>query len=70
MQTGWNENKAILRGTVAAAPAPSHENHGVWYDAFPLTVQRLEDGEYQEQTVTITLGPKSDLNETEAAQES
>ncbi len=35
-----------------------------------LTVQRLEDGEYQEQTVTITLGPKSDLNETEAAQES
>lgn len=40
MQTG-NENRAVLRGTVAAAPAASHENHGVLYDTFPLSVRRL-----------------------------
>lgn len=41
MQTGWNENRALLRGTAAAAPVFSHENHGVRYDAFPLAVYRL-----------------------------
>ena len=44
MQTEY-ENRALLRGEVAAEPAPSHENHGVWYDAFPLTVQRLSGAE-------------------------
>ncbi|MCI8476995.1 MAG: single-stranded DNA-binding protein [Oscillospiraceae bacterium] len=41
MQTSWNENRAILRGTVAASPAASHENHGITYDTFPLSVCRL-----------------------------
>ena len=41
MQTGWSKNRAVLRGTVAAAPATSHENHGVTYDTFPLSVCRL-----------------------------
>ena len=41
MQTSWNENHAALRGTVDAPPAFSHENHGVAYDLFPLSVQRL-----------------------------
>ena len=41
METGWNENRAVLRGVVAAPPVPSHENHGVRYDLFPLTVRRL-----------------------------
>ena len=41
MQTGRNENRAVLRGVVAMAPASSHENHDVWYDAFPLVVRRL-----------------------------
>ena len=41
MQTGWNENRALLRGTAAADPAWSHENHGVEYDVFPLDVLRL-----------------------------
>ena len=29
MQTGWNENRALLRGTAAAEPVLSHETHGV-----------------------------------------
>ena len=41
MQTGWNENRAQLRGEVAAQPVFSHENHGVTYDIFPLSVRRL-----------------------------
>lgn len=41
MQTGWNENRAVLRGEVAATPVFSHENHGVTYDTFPLCVRRL-----------------------------
>lgn len=41
MQTGWNENRAVLRGTVSAAPEISHENHGTTYWTFPLTVARL-----------------------------
>ena len=45
MQTGWNENQAVLRGTVAAAPVPSHENHGVPYYIFPLCVLRLSGWE-------------------------
>ena len=45
MQTGWNENRALLRGTVAAAPVWSHETHGVGYDTFPLTVLRLSGSE-------------------------
>ena len=40
MQTGWNENRALLRGTAAGSPVFSHENHGVAYDLFPLSVQR------------------------------
>ncbi|NCB63184.1 MAG: single-stranded DNA-binding protein, partial [Clostridia bacterium] len=45
MQTSWNENKAVLRGVVAAAPVFSHENHGVPYDTFPLSVLRLSGAE-------------------------
>ncbi len=45
MQTGWNENRAVLRGVVAAAPAVSHENHGVTYETFPLAVRRLSGSE-------------------------
>lgn len=45
MQTGWNENRAVLRGVVAAAPVLSHENHGEAYDTFPLTVLRLSGSE-------------------------
>ena len=41
MQTGWNENRALLRGTAAADPVWSHETHGVVYETFPLNVQRL-----------------------------
>ena len=41
MHTDWNENRALLRGTAAAAPAWSHETHGVVYALFPLTVLRL-----------------------------
>ena len=41
MHTDWNENRALLRGTAAAAPAWSHETHGVVYELFPLTVLRL-----------------------------
>lgn len=45
MQTGWNENRAVLRGTAAAAAVFSHENHGISYDTFPLTVRRLSGSE-------------------------
>ena len=45
MQTGWNENRALLRGTAAADPVWSHETHGVVYDTFPLTVLRLSGSE-------------------------
>lgn len=45
METEWNENQAFLRGTVLLDPAPSHENHGVVYDAFPLSVRRLSGAE-------------------------
>ena len=45
MQTGWNENRATLRGTAAAAPVFSHENHGTCYDTFPLAVRRLSGSE-------------------------
>ena len=41
MHTGWNENRALLRGTAAAAPVWSHETHGVVYELFPLNVLRL-----------------------------
>ena len=41
MQTLWNENRALLRGTAAAAPVWSHETHGVVYELFPLEVLRL-----------------------------
>lgn len=40
MQTGWNENRAVLRGVVASDPAVSHQNHGVTYDTFLLSVCR------------------------------
>ena len=45
MQTGWNENRALLCGTVAGEPVLSHENHGVSYDVFPLWVPRLSGAE-------------------------
>ena len=45
MQTGWNENRAMLRGTVTADPVWSHETHGVVYETFPLTVLRLSGSE-------------------------
>lgn len=45
MQTGWNENHAVLCGTVADAPDFSHENHGVSYNVFPLSVPRLSGAE-------------------------
>ena len=45
MQTGWNENHALLRGVAAAAPEFSHENHGVAYQVFPLTIPRLSGAE-------------------------
>lgn len=45
METGWNENQVLLRGRVILNPEPSHENHGVWYDAFPIGVQRLSGAE-------------------------
>lgn len=35
------ENKIVLRGQAAGAPAPSHRNHGVDYYAVPLRVPRL-----------------------------
>lgn len=45
MQTIWNENRVILRGTAAAEPVLSHENHGVAYYTFPLSVLRLSGSE-------------------------
>ena len=45
MQTGWNENRVLLRGTAAGSPVFSHENHGVAYDLFPLSVPRLSGAE-------------------------
>ncbi len=45
MQTGWNENRAMLRGRVAEAPVLSHENHGVSYWLFPLGITRLSGAE-------------------------
>ena len=44
-QTGWNENRALLRGTAAAEPVLSHETHGVVYETFPLAVRRLSGSE-------------------------
>ena len=41
MDTSWNKNEAFLRGRAAAAPRPSHSNHGVEYLTFPLEVERL-----------------------------
>ncbi|MCC8123585.1 MAG: single-stranded DNA-binding protein [Oscillospiraceae bacterium] len=45
METNWNENRAVLRGTVAGLPEFSHENHGIIYETFPITVQRLSGAE-------------------------
>ena len=45
MQTGRNKNRALLCGTVAGEPVLSHENHGVSYDVFPLSVPRLSGAE-------------------------
>lgn len=45
MQTGWNENHALLCGTVAESPHFSHENHGIRYEIFPLSVPRLSGAE-------------------------
>lgn len=45
MQTGWNENRVVLRGEAADCPAFSHENHGAAYDIFPLSVPRLSGTE-------------------------
>ena len=45
MRTSWNENHAVLRGTVAAEPVFSHTNHGVDFFVFPLSVPRLSGTE-------------------------
>lgn len=45
MQIGWNENRALLCGEVAALPLFSHENHGISYWSFPLEVARLSGAE-------------------------
>ena len=45
MRTDWNENRATLRGVVAAEASFSHENHGEAYHAFPLCVARLSGAE-------------------------
>ncbi|MEG2119496.1 MAG: single-stranded DNA-binding protein, partial [Pseudoflavonifractor sp.] len=45
MQTSWNENWALLRGTAGADPTVSHENHGTVYWTFPLLVRRLSGAE-------------------------
>ena len=50
MQTGWNENRALLRGVAAAPPVFSHANHGVSYETFPLSVLRLSG---QRDTVNV-----------------
>lgn len=45
MQLDWNENQAMLRGTVGADPVMSHENHGILYWRFPMVVVRLSGAE-------------------------
>ena len=50
MQTGWNENRALLRGTAAAPPVFSHGNHGMRYEVLPLSVRRLSG---QQDTVNV-----------------
>lgn len=45
MQMDRSENKASLRGLAAGAPVLSHENHGVRYWTFPLSVRRLSGSE-------------------------
>ena len=45
MQTGWNQNRALLRGTAADGPLLSHESHGETYVTFPLVVRRLSGSE-------------------------
>ena len=45
MRTSWNENHAILRGTVAETPVFSHSNHNVDFFVFPLSVPRLSGTE-------------------------
>ena len=59
MQTGWNENRALLRGTAAADPVWSHETHGVVYETFPLTVLRLSGSE---DTINV-IAPRALLEE-------
>lgn len=39
------ENVARLVGVVGAAPRPSHQTRGEWYDTFPLAVRRLSQAE-------------------------
>lgn len=41
METGWNENRVELRGTVCGEPGFSHESHGERFYCFPLEVKRL-----------------------------
>ncbi len=41
MEDYRGENKIILRGQVAGAPAPSHRNHGIDYYIAPFRVPRL-----------------------------
>ncbi len=41
MRISRNENRALLRGTVAGLPELSHLNHGEAYSIFPLCVPRL-----------------------------
>ena len=45
MRTSWNENRAVLRGTAAAEPVPSHTSHGTRFFVFPLSVPRLSGAE-------------------------
>lgn len=47
MEFDWNENRAMLQGAVALSPTFSHENHGIRYYGFPLTVRRLSGAEDQ-----------------------
>ena len=41
MQTDWNENRAVLTGTVMEEPAYSHSNHLEDFLRFPLSTRRL-----------------------------
>ena len=45
MQSNRNENRILLRGTLAAQPVLSHANHGTQYYLLPLTVRRLSGAE-------------------------